>query len=142
MKEKIMTALMGTNINNIVLNCVDKLKMVARFVDEKIDDGIYSSYDEYEIHSIDKKYNRSLFDNFTIINLKDAKATYHFFTLYDAYIVNETLYFLTESKYNEVADQKENTYDFTVVLENKYLDKVNNVKILYPYGAFNTVTEY
>ena len=34
MKEKIMTALMGTNINNIVLNCVDKLKLVARFVDE------------------------------------------------------------------------------------------------------------
>ena len=40
MKQKIYDALINTSINNLVLNCVDKLKMVARFVDSKIDNKL------------------------------------------------------------------------------------------------------
>lgn len=40
MEQKIYDALIDTNIGNIVLNCIDKLKMSARFVDEKIDNGL------------------------------------------------------------------------------------------------------
>ena len=40
MKQTIFDALINTNINNLVLNCIDKLKMVARYVDEKIDDKL------------------------------------------------------------------------------------------------------
>jgi hypothetical protein len=38
MKQKIYDALIDTDINDIVFNCIDKLKMCARFVDEKIDE--------------------------------------------------------------------------------------------------------
>ena len=40
MKQTIFDTLINTNINNVVLNCIDKLKMVARYVDEKIDDKL------------------------------------------------------------------------------------------------------
>lgn len=40
MKQKIYDALINTDISNIALNCINKLLMVVRFVDEKIDDGL------------------------------------------------------------------------------------------------------
>ena len=40
MKETIFNTLINTNINNLVLNCIGKLNMVARYVDEKIDDKL------------------------------------------------------------------------------------------------------
>lgn len=40
MKQKIYDALINTDISNLPLNCINKLQMVIRFVDEKIDDGL------------------------------------------------------------------------------------------------------
>ena len=40
MKQKIYDALINTDISNLALNCINKLQMVIRFVDEKIDDGL------------------------------------------------------------------------------------------------------
>ena len=50
MKQKIYDALINTDISNLALNCINKLKMVIRFVDEKIDDGLDDgglSYDAF-----------------------------------------------------------------------------------------------
>ena len=86
MKEKIMTALMGTNINNIVLNCVGKLKMVARYVDEKIDDGLddgnYLMMRSYDLTNRDgdKYYVRCYYpsntDEITALDVEEIERTY------------------------------------------------------------------
>lgn len=40
MKQKIYDALINTDISNLPLNCINKLRMVIRYVDEKIADGL------------------------------------------------------------------------------------------------------
>ena len=130
---RINTEKYGFNENN---------RVYFTIIEEKIDDGIYNTFDEYKSKSIESNYNKSLFNNFMIINLKDITGTFYFYSLYDAYVENETLYFLVESKYNKIADQKETVYDFSVILEDKYLENVTKLKLLCPYGDIDKVMVY
>lgn len=67
MKQKIYDALINTDISNIALNCINKLLMVVRFVDEKIDDGLddgdYLMMRSYDLNDRDgnKYYIRCYF---------------------------------------------------------------------------------
>ena len=129
-------------INTEKYGFIESDRVYFTIVEEKIDNGIYNTFDEYKTKSTERNYNKSFFNTFSIINLKDLTGTFHFYSLYDAYVKDGTIYFLVESKYNKIADQKETVYDFSVVLEDKYLENVTNIKLLCPYGDINKVMEY
>ena len=86
MKQKIHNALINTSFPNIVLNCVTRLKMVARIVDTKIDNnldnGEYLMMSSYNLSDRDgnKFYIRCYYSNceqiITAIDVKEIESVY------------------------------------------------------------------
>lgn len=83
MKQKIYDALINTDISNLTLNCTNKLRMVIRFVDEKIADGDYLMMRSYDLTDRDgnKFYIRCYFPSrvqtITALDVEVIEETYN-----------------------------------------------------------------
>lgn len=107
-------------------------------IDEQLPNGLYSTYEKYKLSSTELRFKESFFDKFAIVNFTDFVSTYVSYNLYDAYEKNGHIFFLFETTYDNIADQKESKYDYSIVIEKKYVEnKTYSVEYIDPFYVKN-----